>query len=131
MRHGSVDEVVFTINGHGQDMNRQVLIAAVVVMLAMQGCGRSKPIPEFEMLVPVPVGWRMTPEEAVLAATSYCEGLGMTDHIRQGPPALIVDEFEGQRYWSLGYHKNSKMPGDHFGLLINDATGMIEYEPGE
>lgn len=112
-------------------MKSRVLVVAAVAMLSIQSCGRSKPIPEFEMLDPVPVGWRMTPEEVVSAATSYCEGLSMTDHIRQGPPTVIVDEFEGQRYWSLGYHKNSRMPGDHFGLLINDATGMIEYEPGE
>lgn len=123
--------ILFAINGYGQKMNSRVLVSAAVVMFAMQGCGPSKPIPEFEMLDPVPVGWRMTPEEVVLAATSYCEGLGITDHVRQGPPTLIVDEFEGQRYWSLGYYKNSTMPGDHFGLLLNDATGIIEYEPGE
>lgn len=85
----------------------------------------------YDMVDPVPVGWRMSPDEVVLVATRYCEDRGMTAHIRQGPPAIVVDVYEGERYWSLGYHQNSTYPGDHFGLTINDTTGIIEYDAGE
>ncbi|TWU40272.1 hypothetical protein Q31b_36190 [Novipirellula aureliae] len=102
-----------------------------VALLWIQGCSDARPIPAYDMVDPVPSGWRMTPDEAVLAATSYCEQSEMTSHIRLGPPSIVVDEFDGERLWYLGYHQNSTMPGDHFGLLINDSTGEIQYEPGE
>lgn len=111
-------------------MNFTASIIRITMLLCCLGCNDPRPIPPYDIIDVVPVGWRMTPDEVVLAATSYCENVGMTAHIRLGPPTIVVDEYEGQRFWSLGYHQHSKMPGDHFSILINDSTGEIEYEPG-
>ena len=112
-------------------MNRPAKLIAIVTLFGLQGCERSEPVPKYDMVDTVPTGWNMSPDEVVVAATRYCEEIGMTDHIRQGPPAIVVDVYEGKRYWSLGYHQNSRFPGDHFMLTINDSTGDIEYVAGE
>ncbi|WP_182871428.1 hypothetical protein [Stieleria mannarensis] len=111
-------------------MKRATSLIAIGTLGIMLGCVRSTPVPEYDMVDPEPVGWRMSPDDVVAAATRYCEETGMTDHIRQGPPAIVVDVYEGERYWSLGYHQNSRFPGDHFMLTINDSTGEIEYDAG-
>lgn len=106
-------------------------LMALVIVLGIEGCGRSTPVPEYDMVDPAPVGWRMSPDEVVVAATRYCEDAGMTDHIRQGPPSIVVHVYEGERYWSLGYHQNSRYHGDHFMLTLNDSTEQIEFLGGE
>ena len=49
----------------------------------------------------------------------------------KGPPVIVVDAFEDERLWCLGYHRNSLFPEDDFTIMIDDQTQEIEFEGGE
>ena len=80
---------------------------------------------------PAPEGWRMSPDDVVKAATSFCEARSMEEHILWGPPTIVVDSNGGTRCWLLLYDQNGVYDGDHFLLTVFDSTGEIELLGGE
>lgn len=101
----------------------------MVAVLILSGCS-PPPAIQYDMVDEVPIDWNLTPQQVTVAATEYCERTGV-DCARLGPPSIVVDIQDGQRFWCLGYHANSRVHGDHFMLIVNDHTGAIEWVGGE
>jgi hypothetical protein len=95
------------------------------------GCRNEvKTTPSFSLSAPAPVDWDMSPTDAVNVATRYAADndipLDAYDE-----PSVSGDVFEGDRFWAVLYQGKTRMPGNHFMLLINDETRTVEYIPGE
>ena len=111
-------------------METSTILLALLVPLSALGCEHRTSTVRYELIGESPQGWHLTADDAVLIATEHCEQSGLA-HIRLGPPAVIADSLDGENFWFIGYHRNSRIPGDHISLLINDATKKIEVEGGQ
>jgi hypothetical protein len=115
------------------DRSMLTRIATLVIAstLAAPGCTRKEAdVPTYQLVDGTPPFWTMTPDDVAIVATRYCENGGI-ELAQREMPSIGHDTLDGERYWSVLYHGLTRIPGDHFMLLINDATGVIEYVPGE
>ncbi len=106
------------------------LAAIIFVILIALSLGCSRSVPPYDLVEGPKEKWTMSPDNAVLAATEYCE-VNEIDLTIYTVPRVGCDSLDGERYWSLLYDGFSRIDGDHFMLLINDETGAIEYVAGE
>ncbi|TWU05414.1 hypothetical protein [Allorhodopirellula heiligendammensis] len=107
-----------------------VLIVLVSIPFAF-GCNRDKrSVPAYDLVEGPPSNWAMSPDDAVLAATDYCvhDGIDLSVH---STPRISCDSLDGERFWCILYDGFSRIPGDHFMLMINDETGDVECIAGE
>lgn len=103
------------------------LICSVLVF----GCNRTeRSVPAYDLVEGTPANWTMSPDEAVLAATNFCErdGINLSAY---DTPRIVCDSLDGSRFWCLLYDGVAQIPGNHFMLLLNDETGEVEFVPGE
>lgn len=112
-------------------MSQTVLNLIATCCFAILGCAsESERPPSFSLSSPAPRDWDMSPADAVLAAMRFASAneIPLSEY---GEPRVSSDVFEGDRFWAVLYDGKSRIPGDHFMLLINDTTKAIEYIPGE
>ena len=108
-------------------------IAILVTVLHLLGCGPdtlSPRTPVFDLVEPVPDGYNLAADEAVRAANSYCRNEGISLPAYE-TPSVSCDSLDGDRFWAILYQGVTPIPGNHFMLLLNDATREIEYVAGE
>ncbi len=108
--------------------NLKLLAICCVVLV---GCANEAgTFPRFSLPTPAPKDWDMSPTDAVVVAMRYTADNEIP--LREyGVPRVSSDVFEGERFWAVLYSGRFRIPGDHFMLLINDATKAVEYLPGE
>ncbi len=105
-------------------------IIAFCCVLTLGCTNEVKTTPSFSLSTPAPVEWDMSPTDAVNVATQYAADNGISLDAYD-EPRVSGDVFEGERFWAVLYDGKTRMPGNHFMLLINDDTRAIEYVPGE
>lgn len=99
------------------------------VLAAMIGCDRRPPVPTYQTVDDAPIFATRSADDAILLAADYCKQNGIDLRHRE-MPVMSYDTLDGVGYWCVLYHGLTRVPGDHFMLLITDGTGEIEYVPG-
>ena len=119
----------------GRYPNEMSLVARLsllifALLVASIGCDRSPRVPPYQFIDDAPIFTSRSADDAILLATDYCKRNGIKLENRR-MPVMSYDSLDGVGYWCVLYHGMTRTPGDHFMLLIEDASGEIEYVPGE
>ncbi|MFG0254076.1 MAG: hypothetical protein ACF787_03100 [Rhodopirellula sp. JB053] len=111
-------------------MHNAIAFTLLISISLGVGCKTERPIPHYDLVDGPPSNWAMSADDAVLAATDYCvrDGIDLSVH---SSPRIVCDSLDGDRFWCIAYDGFTRIPGDHFMLLINDETGAVEYVAGE
>ena len=109
---------------------QRLTLSVVCLFVAMIGCDQRPRVPAYQFVDDVPVLTSRSADDAILLATDYCKQNDIDLHQRE-MPVMTYDTLDGVGYWCVLYHGLTRIPGDHFMLLIVDETGEIEYVPGE
>ena len=108
---------------------QQLTFTILCLLVAVIGCGQRPRIPTYQFVDDVPIFTSRSADDAILLANDYCEENGI-DLSQREMPVMSYDALDGVGYWCVLYHGLTRIPGDHFMLLIQDASGEIEYVPG-
>lgn len=112
-------------------MQYATVFTLFITLPLLFGCDSAERcVPAYEFVDAPPSHWTMSPDDAVLVATEYCvrDGIELAAHSK---PRITCDFLDGDRFWCILYDGLTRIPGDHFILLINDETGAVEYVAGE
>jgi len=112
-------------------MQNALVFTFLLCVPMLSGCdapGRS--VPAYDLVEGPCSSWSMSPDDVVLTATEYCDRKNI-NLSAYSVPRMTCDSLDGERFWSILYDGLTRTPGDHFMLLLNDETGVVEYIPGE
>ena len=106
----------------------------LVMLMVLMSCGCSDPvdrtIASFDLVGDVPDHWTLAVDDVIDTSTKYCSRKRI-DLSNYQIPSISCDTLDGDRFWAILYQGVTPMPGNHFMLLLNDATLEIEYVAGE
>lgn len=112
-------------------MQHAILKLITLCCFLTLGCVKqSETLPPISHSTPAPKDWALSPADAVLVAIDYASQHEIPLREYGNPSATHVVR-EGERFWVVLFEGKSGTPGDHFTLLIHDATEAVEYVAGE